>query len=474
MMSGRATKWAKRLAVAVVLTAAAPVLATGGVYVQTAHGHPASGVQRLPGEPVGDCAHCHDLHASRDGMMTGGPFPFALFATNDNQLCGSAVGCHATASGLGIYQGLNAYEGSAHAGSSAMVWPGPDPRSRPTSDAGLCVNCHTPHGSADGLGLVASLGTRREELSCNACHDASGPAMTDIQADVTKASRHPVGDHAGRHLAAEEGDASAYGQLNRHAECEDCHNPHEARADSLPPAAPEASQRLRGVSRVAVTNGPAGTLPTYTFRAAGDPAPIQEFEVCFKCHSSWTTQPAGQEDLAVSLNPNNPSYHPVEAVGKNNGIDPAAFVGGWDDLDQTYCSECHRSDDNRFAGPHGSIYPRLLAAGYSDSSGFRPMGPTELCFNCHSYAVYANNSSPDAVQSASRFNQPMVMGHAGHVGEKQVPCYACHESHGSTTQPFLIAVGRTPGVISFQSSPTGGTCTATCHGPESYGLNYPR
>jgi hypothetical protein len=53
--------------------------------------------------------------------------------------------------------------------------------------------------------------------------------------------------------------------------------------------------------------------------------PIDEYQLCFKCHSSWTTQPAGQSDLALLLNNNNPSYHPVEAAGRDPLIASGAF-----------------------------------------------------------------------------------------------------------------------------------------------------
>jgi hypothetical protein len=101
--------------------------------------------------------------------------------------------------------------------------------------------------------------------------------------------------------------------------------------------------------------------------------------------------------------------------------------------------------------------------------------PDEACFACHAYEVYANASSPDLTRGESRFNKPGAeKGHAEHVDEERVPCYACHVTHGSTTLPHLIATGRTPGILSYAASPTGGTCTPTCHGTESYTVTYAR
>jgi hypothetical protein len=34
--------------------------------------------------------------------------------------------------------------------------------------------------------------------------------------------------------------------------------------------------------------------------------------------------------------------------------------------------------------------------------------------------------------------------------------------------------GRNPGILSYSESPTGGTCTATCHVATTYNTNYAR
>ena len=103
------------------------------------------------------------------------------------------------------------------------------------------------------------------------------------------------------------------------------------------------------------------------------------------------------------------------------------------------------------------------------------MGSDELCFSCHAYDVYANPTALPATRAASRWNGPGVAnGHAEHVGNAQVPCWACHVTHGSALQPYLIATGRNPGRIAYTSTAAGGTCTTTCHGVETYTLNYAR
>lgn len=471
------------LAAALVAGGARPAGPTGGVYPQTRHGNPTTGVNRTAEWPVGSCEQCHVQHGG------GSPNAFALFAPNINALCATA-GCHGAPAVNRIYQGPATYDGSSHATSTVVVWPGPDPTvdgsappAKRSGDAGKCVNCHTPHGSGDGMGLIPSQVFSREEKLCVVCHDGS-PAAENVKADLAKTYRHPTGTITGRHDQAEDGTAARYGASptnNRHAECVDCHNVHVARADAGPPAPPVASNRLLGVGRVAVTNGAAGMVPLYTYRGPADLSPAQEYEVCFKCHSSWTTLPAATpsggtpRDKALQFNPNNPSYHPVEAAGKNPNISASAFVNNWGPAKLMYCTDCHTSDSTALRAPHGSTYNYILKMDYRASGAQRTTAETDLCFDCHRYDTYANDRSTNTVKGYSRFNPPAFgKGHTFHVVQKRYPCYACHESHGSATLPHLLATGRSPGLVRYTQTATGGTCTPTCHEAESYTINYPR
>jgi formate-dependent nitrite reductase cytochrome c552 subunit len=197
--------------------------------------------------------------------------------------------------------------------------------------------------------------------------------------------------------------------------------------------------------------------------------------VCFKCHSSWTTQPSGQANLAVAFNSNNASYHPVEAVGKNTNINANAFVGGWTATAQMFCTDCHTSDNATVRGSHGSAYQYILKKSAVRSSAQRTMSPSELCFDCHRYDTYANTSASSTIKGYSRLNPPAFSeGHTFHVGEERYPCYACHDSHGSASRPSLIVTGRNPGLNGYTQTSGGGTCSPTCHGSKSYTVNYPR
>ena len=232
------------------------------------------------------------------------------------------------------------------------------------------------------------------------------------------------------------------------------------------------------MSRVIVQNGGPGAPPSFSFVAGSDTltAPVAEYQLCFKCHSSWTTQPSGQTDLALALNPANASYHPVEAPGRDATIMAGAFVPGWSAGSLTRCGDCHGGDQAGAArGPHGSSYRYILKQPYTASSQPRAMSSQEICFACHAFDVYANPNATDAVRAYSRFNRPGAgMGHAEHVGGQNVPCYACHVTHGVADRSHLVATGRSPGILSFSETIGGGTCQPTCHDSRSYTINYAR
>ncbi|HEX7076858.1 MAG TPA: cytochrome c3 family protein [Candidatus Eisenbacteria bacterium] len=426
------------------------------------------------GPHAGECEQCHVMH----GAETSLPELHALVGPDDNSLCDR---CHTSPWTTGSYAGTWIYAGSSHGSSPNAAWPGPSPPARTElGAAGKCVNCHDAHGWQDGQGDIPGLAVAREEQLCLACHSGS-PASTNVGADYVKAFRHPTTTISGIHTGPEESSPTDFGAApanRRHAECVDCHNPHVATHDpSTPPPDDNLSRVNYGVSRVRVTNGGAGSPPTFTFVAASDTLspPLAEYELCFKCHSSWTVQPSGQTDLAAALNPSNPSYHPVESVGRDPSIRIGAFAPGWGPTSLTRCGSCHGSDFGTTEGPHGSSYRYILRASYAASTAPRTMTSDEICFTCHAYDVYANPTSSAATLTQSRFNEPGdAKGHARHVGEENVPCYGCHVTHGSSTLPHLLVTGRIPGIAAYTETPTGGTCQPTCHGSESYSVNYAR
>ncbi|MBI5836554.1 MAG: hypothetical protein HZB25_04855 [Candidatus Eisenbacteria bacterium] len=463
---------AVRVATLAALLGAGLALAAGapGRFART----PQEITAALAGSPhTGECNQCHTQHGTNEIA-----YPNALLGPNANTLCD---GCHTTPFKGGSYGLTLLYNGSAHGSGPSMIWPGPTPPARTEAGgASKCLNCHDPHSWSDATGVIPHLAVAREEKLCLTCHDGL-PAARNVQSDMLKAYRHPVQDYTGRHTGADEalsGDFAASPVNRRHSECEDCHNPHVARTDptgGFPTT--NAPKSTLGVSRVRVLNGAAGTAPVYTFTAGSDTltSPVAEYQLCFKCHSGWTIQPTGQTDFGKVLNTNNPSFHPVEGQGRNLNIRAGAFAVGWSPTSTTPCGSCHGSDAGSVRGPHGSNNRYILKQPYTASSASRTMVSSEICFLCHTYNTYANRNAGNTVLGYSRFNPPNFgEGHAFHVIDQRRPCYACHATHGSANQKHLIVTGRNPGINSYTETTNGGTCSPTCHGTETYTINYAR
>ena len=457
------------LGAALLLAALAPlgVSAADGVFGRTAHGDGINGVQRLPELPTGSCSQCHSQGSEETR------YPSSLWQENDNELCYT---CHAVEDLRGTYPGQRIYQASPHSIDPRFIWPGPvPPPSLDLDAAGRCINCHDPHGSADENGLIPELLLAREDRLCLTCHNGS-LANTDIAREMNKPFSHASRRAPGVHAADEGGDPMRYSVSGgaRHVSCSDCHNAHASYPDPAPPMAPLASNLNAWVGRVRAFEGSPGMVPPYEYLAplTGGADPF-EYELCFKCHSSWTRQPPGQADLGLLLNLANASYHPVEGPGKNLNIPQEAFVPGIDATSMIYCSDCHGSDDSETRGPHGSQYNKILRRPYAADAGGGFVDSGDLCFQCHNYDTYANSFG--IALEASRFNPPeSPSGHAFHVGEHGVSCFACHDSHGSPRQIALMVTGRFPGLTQYTSTSTGGSCQSTCHDSSSYAINYPR
>lgn len=319
-----------------------------------------------------------------------------------------------------------------------------------TTDA--CAACHRTHVAANSLLLSEPA---LQATLCFTCHDGSGAAL-DIAAqyadpavpanDETERAyyRHDALLAPSNHTIASDDEFG--GVLERHSECVDCHNSHNASpVDAVETATGwTVSGRLASVSGVSVANGEAGTAPTYTFLdGTVNSKPTREYELCLKCHSSFTTlppndgQPASRWwlDKGLELNPANPAFHPIEAPGTNDSDAMAAGLLGtspykqWDFTpDSTIrCVNCHadsRAFDALAAPPaagaalenHASVERGILRQPYRDGAyvgatpepgqGLKPAlepyaaADFALCYMCHAEAPFVNRDPDDLAQTS--------------------------------------------------------------------------
>jgi len=163
----------------VVFTYSDVIAYYGAKYTESAHGDSTSGVNRstLSGYSIGNCAHCHEQHASIEGSSHTA-YDFELFAANNptSQTANFCFQCHKDGSvqndtysknfGGGtadsdfnsIYEAFNPPTGATKSSHNlADVQSHAIGRSIGfTSNTNACVVCHDPHTAQDNHPVTAS------------------------------------------------------------------------------------------------------------------------------------------------------------------------------------------------------------------------------------------------------------------------------------------------------------------------------
>ncbi|MFQ5425346.1 MAG: cytochrome c3 family protein, partial [Phycisphaerae bacterium] len=198
---------------------------------------------------------------------------------------------------------------------------------------------------------------REQEGMCYTCHDADGPAASDIQSAFAAAYHH---------------DVSAVDQASgSHVECIDCHNPHTASAAS-PLANPDAGGATQWT----------GTGEAF----------------CLTCHDG--TAPPGVA---------------FPATASGSGYDKSTFVGSRHavQLGSDSCRQCHNA--------HGSQYRSMLGARYvtADYNPYTPGdGDYGACWTCHSEnaIVQGNNAFGNLhKEHVDKKKAPCIVCHDAHA-----------------------------------------------------------
>ncbi|MDC5695712.1 cytochrome c3 family protein [Intrasporangium calvum] len=448
----------------------------------------------------------------------------------------------ATATSYPLYSALASTETAPAAAEDVIVvgpnGPGTIHNPGNSTTSGQCSACHQTH-SAKAKALVKK---DSETTQCYTCH-AGGTGGADVQAQY--ALGQPTNDPATRsYWSHDTTDSSNHvldsnnefkAVLNRHSQCSDCHDPHGASTAKAAMTATgwTAPGGFTKVSGVAVTNGAAGTAPTYTWLDGMVEPVTAEYQLCFKCHSGFTTLPedvpgkASQNfsDLAVDFNPNNASYHPVEAPGRNQTQKLADSLAGpspyklWNFTtnDTMRCVSCHASNTTGTSSDpaenspdatltvHASTNRGILIRPYenrvlSKAGQFYDAKGFALCLACHMETPFANRLRPAAAEGTNfvfhglHVSGITTKGSGGldidtpGAGQGNARCAECHfSSHGTTQLPGdqKVAgdrlVGFSPnvlpskamgGVPTFKKTATGGNCTLTCHGKDHQGATY--
>ncbi|MCL5040787.1 MAG: Ig-like domain-containing protein [Firmicutes bacterium] len=454
---------------------------TGAVDIQSAFGkishHKITATEQTAGSRV-ECVSCHNSHTVTATNKTSNP------ANTTAVLSGVdfCLGCHGTAGSRPAAGGTVPYTVSfeprsitTNNGNNGDGWDKSTYKNSAHFLKGItCGDCHSSHGSDYSLLLNRPEDTDTVSGLCLSCHDGSRADAPNVKPDLTQTGspspdryRHPTLYVSGQHSDTEDY-ATLYASGKRHAECVDCHDPHNELPRTTTVNPPAAPPPLQNVSGVEVTFG----TKTWADWESTGPAPMTfikpiqyQYQLCFKCHSSYAfgsnpPTPGGsiqQTDTPKEFNPNNPAYHAVVGTSKIQTFtynSQTYYYGKFTGTDSNgnamtattrlYCEDCHRSSSSGLKGPHGSSYWYILRGPWTRSTGAEGIGGTggpntsnHLCFFCHDYNFYAAGVDGGSATVRSAFSNSS--NYNLHRKHKERGCTSCHSAvpHGWKTRSLL-------------------------------------
>jgi Zn finger protein HypA/HybF involved in hydrogenase expression len=276
-----------------------------------------------------------------------------------------------------------------------------------------------------------------------------GARLQDIESEFDKTYRHPVGERAG-HDPQEQLPRLGLGSVN-HAECVDCHSPHQ-RLDTIG----AGMREVRG----------------YTLDGQVVERAAREYEVCLKCHSDETYLQTDVVPLDQAFHVAARSQHPV--TRPSSGQEMPSVIARFAPSSSMTCSDCHTNDDpDGPRGPHGSRYEFLLSGNYeTELEVAESPFAYEFCYSCHDrQSILDGDSFP--------LHELHIVGNTA-KGKIGTSCYTCHSSHGSMDAPHLLRFSASrirPEEVTRQLrfndfGDRSGECWLSCHGFNHAGSRY--
>ncbi|BAT71037.1 cytochrome c family protein [Thermosulfidibacter takaii ABI70S6] len=359
-----------------------------GNYTSSAHGNSSYGVSRssMSGYSIGNCAHCHEMHASVGGSepspASGSPSPFTLFANNFNT--GSVAGSYSE------------------------------------SDV-FCFYCHNSQGSAQQV-------TNYDYSKIFGC---AAEGATSIIEAFNQASQHDLHDV---YLFAKN-KFSWFG--DSHNPCDACHNLHLARRNWTDPDNPTLTAiSLPSDHTSLYGDDTTERMSKYNYQApycsdttnyepggtgAGDGSDMPDYVTfCQDCHyqfSSYAPSGLNKTPRDVDWTSAGDKHGGSDMDGGVDILSPYSSSGGY----VLSCTDCHE--------PHGSpsIYLIRRRVNGGDLAGTVGDGAKDLgylCQRCH-------EDDATAGQGTNSTNSWQYAHHLSSDAPYQGGCYTqCGSCHG--------------------------------------------
>ncbi|MGV1100014.1 cytochrome c3 family protein [Thiovibrio sp. JS02] len=375
--------------------------------------------------------------------------------------------------------------------------------------AGVCISCHSPHGSylpksmersGQELCLVCHQGKREEfnesvvhapvKEGCTDCHNPhESPMRFQLRGNGASVSSLCFNCH----------EAAIFTKAHRHGpvgagDCIACHRPHAGKFKKLLIAPPENGQVCFQCHQ--------DRKDEFSMKYVHQPV-TQDCNQCHDPHSSEARYQLHKPGGALCA-----SCHKKLSPGVYQDIETATYKH--EPVDQGRCTDCHRAHSSNVKpllknttealcfschdelsdqvtgsknrhGPvqtgdcaachkvHGSKNTRMLVRYYPEEF-YKDYSPEnyDLCFGCHNKEI----AKKKFTNTLTNFRDGEYNLHYFHVNMKKGRnCVACHDAHASNQAKHIryeVPFGAWSYPISLTKKETGGTCVVGCHAPKSY------
>ncbi|MFC1523472.1 cytochrome c3 family protein [Thermodesulfobacteriota bacterium] len=390
-----------------------------------------------------------------------------------------------------------------------------EPRVHGPVGAGVCISCHSPHGSkfkfslqSEGaeLCLVCHMAKKEEfaqevvhapvKEGCVSCHEPHESKMRfQLRGDGQSVSSLCFNCHEKRNFNR----GHTHGPVGA-GDCIACHRPHASANAGLLIARPAQGEVCFQCHK--------DRKSEFTMKQVH--APVEDD--CGKCHDPHSSdaryqliKPGGQlcNSCHASLHPKvfddiNSAQFKHEPVDEGRCADchrvhSSNYKPLLKDSMEKLCLSCHIDLGDEIAesqfkhGPvqtgdctachktHGSEYTKLL-------SRFFPMNfyseykadNYDLCFGCHNKDI----AKKKFTSTLTNFRDGKYNLHFFHVNMKKGrTCTSCHDAHASSQPKHIrleVPFGSWSYPINFTKTQVGGTCVVGCHAPKTYDRKQPK